>query len=61
MAHYLIDIRQMGSVKHQISTLSNQLAGKFNIRDKCVVPHITLVGPFSTQNEEKRRFHKNLF
>jgi 2'-5' RNA ligase len=53
MVRYLIDIRQMGSVKHQISTLSNQLSGKFNIRDKCVVPHITLAGPFSTQYEEK--------
>jgi 2'-5' RNA ligase len=53
MVRYLIDIRQMGPVKHQISTLSNQLSGKFNIRDKCVVPHITLAGPFSTPYEEK--------
>ncbi len=53
MAHYLIDIRQMGSVKHQISTLSNQLAGKFNLGDKRVIPHITLAGPFSTQDEEQ--------
>jgi hypothetical protein len=53
MAHYLIDIRQMGSVKHQISTLSNHLSGKFNLGDKRVIPHITLVGPFSTRDEEK--------
>jgi 2'-5' RNA ligase len=53
MTHYLIDIRQMGSVKHQISTLSNQLCEKFNLGDKRVIPHITLAGPFSTQNEEK--------
>jgi len=53
MVRYLIDIRQMGPVKHQISTLSNQLSGKFNIRDKCVVPHITLAGPFSTPYEDK--------
>ncbi|MCX6699892.1 MAG: 2'-5' RNA ligase family protein [Methanomicrobiales archaeon] len=53
MVHYLIDIRLMGSVKHQINTLSNQLSGKFNLGDKRVIPHITLVGPFSTRNEEK--------
>jgi hypothetical protein len=53
MVRYLIDIRQMGPVKHQISTLSNQLSAKFNIRDKCVIPHITLAGPFSTPYEEK--------
>jgi 2'-5' RNA ligase len=53
MTHYLIDIRLMGSVKHQIRTLSNHLAEKFNPGDKLVTPHITLAGPFSTQNEKK--------
>jgi 2'-5' RNA ligase len=53
MTRYLIDIRLMGSVKHQISTLSNQLAEKFDLGTKLVVPHITLAGPFSTDNEEK--------
>jgi len=53
MAHYLIDIRLMGSVKHQIRTLSNHLAEKFNHGDKRVIPHITLAGPFSTCNEKK--------
>jgi 2'-5' RNA ligase len=53
MVHYLIDIRQMGSVKHQISTLSSQLSEKFNLGDKRVIPHITLAGPFSTRDEEK--------
>ncbi|MFA6362820.1 2'-5' RNA ligase family protein [Methanoregula sp.] len=52
MAHYLIDIRMMGSVKHQISLLSHQLDGKFNLKNKLVIPHITLAGPFSTTNEE---------
>jgi 2'-5' RNA ligase len=52
MTRYLIDIRLMGSVKHQISTLSNQLAEKFNLGNKLVVPHITLAGPFDTENEE---------
>jgi 2'-5' RNA ligase len=53
MTHYLIDIRLMGSVKHQIRTLSNQVSEKFNLGDNQVVPHITLAGPFSTQDEKK--------
>ncbi|MGB7788197.1 2'-5' RNA ligase family protein [Methanoregula sp.] len=53
MTRYLIDIRLMGSVKHQIRTLSDQLQGKFNLGEKLVVPHITLAGPFPTDNEEK--------
>jgi 2'-5' RNA ligase len=53
MAHYLIDIRMMGSVKGQIRKLSNQLQEKFNLGDKRVIPHITLAGPFFTHNEKK--------
>ena len=53
MTHYLIDIRLMGSVKHQIRNLSNHLSEKFNLGDKRVIPHITLAGPFSTHNEKK--------
>ena len=53
MTRYLIDIRLMGSVKHQISTLSNQLEEKFRLGNKLTIPHITLLGPFSTDNEEK--------
>ena len=53
MTHYLIDIRLMGSVKHQIRTLSDHLQEKFNLGNKLVTPHITLAGPFGTGNEEK--------
>jgi 2'-5' RNA ligase len=53
MTHYLIDIRLMGSVKHQIRNLSNHLQEKFNLGDKLVTPHITLAGPFSTNDEQK--------
>ena len=53
MTHYLIDIRLMGSVKHQISNISDQLQEKFNIGDKQVIPHITLAGPFFTRDEKK--------
>jgi 2'-5' RNA ligase len=53
MTHYLIDIRLMGPVKHQIYTLSDHLQEKFNLGNKLVIPHITLAGPFSTDNEER--------
>jgi 2'-5' RNA ligase len=53
MTHYLIDIRLMGSVKHQIRNLSNHLVERFNLGNKRVIPHITLAGPFSTTNEQK--------
>ena len=53
MTRYLIDIRLMGSVKHQIRTLSDHLEEKFHLGNKLVVPHITLAGPFSTGNEKK--------
>ena len=43
----------MGSVKQQIRDLSNHLQQKFNPGDKRVIPHITLVGPFSTRDEKK--------
>jgi 2'-5' RNA ligase len=43
----------MGSVKHQIHTLSSHLAEKFSLGNKLVIPHITLAGPFSTSNEEQ--------
>ena len=53
MTRYLIDIRLMGSVKQQIRTLSDHLQKQFNPGNKLVVPHITLAGPFSTENEEQ--------
>ena len=53
MTHYLIDIRLMGSVKHQIRNLSDHLEERFNPGNKRVIPHITLAGPFSTTDEQK--------
>ncbi|HVP96036.1 2'-5' RNA ligase family protein [Methanoregula sp.] len=53
MTRYLLDIRQMGPVRHQIHALCARLEEKFPIRDKQVVPHITLAGPFSTDDEER--------
>jgi 2'-5' RNA ligase len=53
MTRYLIDIRLMGSLKHQIRTLSYHLQQKFSLGNKLVIPHITLAGPFSTNDEKK--------
>jgi 2'-5' RNA ligase len=53
MNRYLIDIRLMGSVRHQIRNLSDRLQEKFNLGEKIAVPHISLVGPFSAQDEKR--------
>lgn len=53
MTRYLIDIRLMGPVKQQIRDLSVRLAERFHLEDNLVVPHITLAGPFSTEEEER--------
>jgi 2'-5' RNA ligase len=53
MTRYLIDIRLMGSTKQQIRALSDQLKEKFRLGKKLVAPHITLAGPFSTDDEER--------
>jgi 2'-5' RNA ligase len=53
MNRYLIDIRLMGSVKQQIRDLSNHVEERFNLGNNQVIPHISLAGPFSTDNEEK--------
>lgn len=53
MTRYLIDIRQMGSVQRQISALTRELQETFNLGKMLVVPHITLAGPFTTDDEER--------
>jgi 2'-5' RNA ligase len=53
VTRYLIDIRLMGPVKHQIKTLSDQLQEKFSLGNNLTVPHITLAGPFSTGDEDQ--------
>jgi len=53
MTRYLIDIRLMGPVQRRIQALSEELAGKFGPGVRLAVPHITLAGPFSTDDEER--------
>lgn len=53
MTRYLVDIRMMGPVKDRVARLCGDLAEQYRIRDKVVVPHITLAGPFSTGDEPR--------
>lgn len=53
MTRYLIDIRLMGPVKRQIEDLAGTLQEQFPVEKNLTVPHITLVGPFSTDDEEQ--------
>ena len=53
MTRYLIDIRLMGPVRQQIRELSDRLQEQFGIGTRLVAPHITLAGPFGTEDEER--------
>ena len=53
MVHYLIEFRFHGKAKSKLKTLIEEVNRKFKIMSKRVVPHITLVGPLCTNNEER--------
>jgi len=53
MARYLIDIRLMGPVEKQVRAQSGELREKFGLDKFLVVPHITLAGPFPTDDEPR--------
>ncbi len=53
MTHYLIEFRFHGKAKYELKRLIYELNRKFRISSKRVIPHITLAGPFYT-NDEKR-------
>jgi len=53
MTRYLIDIRLMGPVKQQVRYLSSRLRETFRLEKNLVAPHITLAGPFSTDDEAR--------
>ena len=50
---YLIEIRFSGYVKDSIKELKDGISRNFHVTRKKIIPHITLVGPLST-NDEKR-------
>ena len=50
---YLIEIRLFGKVKHEIRDLVLQTSKQFNFQIIHSVPHITLIGGFTTNNETR--------
>jgi len=54
MAHYLIEFRLRGFAKRYAQELIREIAKKFRVRGmKDKVSHITLCGPFTTNNERR--------
>ena len=53
MIHYLIEFRFHGKAKYEIKKLIFEINKKFNLDYKKAIPHITLAGPFYTNNEKK--------
>lgn len=54
MAHYLIEFRLRGFAKRYSQELIKEIARKFRVRGmKDKVSHITLYGPFTTNNERR--------
>ena len=53
MVHYLIEFRFHGKAKYEIKRLVYEINGRFRLGYKRAIPHITLVGPFYT-NDERR-------
>lgn len=50
---YLIEIRMFGKARYEISDLVLQTSKQFNFQITHPVPHITLVGGFTTDNETR--------
>lgn len=53
MVQYLIEFRFHGKAKFEIKKLIFNINKKYKLRTKRTVPHITLVGPFTTNDEKK--------
>ena len=53
MVHYLIEFRFHGKAKYEIKKLVYEINRRFRLGYKRAIPHITLVGPFYT-NDERR-------
>ena len=53
MTHYLIEFRFHGKAKYEINRLVYEINRKFRLGYRRGIPHITLAGPFYT-NDEKR-------
>jgi len=53
MNNYLIEFRFFGKAKKEMKRLIYRVQNKFNLPKKRAVPHITLVGGLTTNNEKK--------
>jgi 2'-5' RNA ligase len=53
MVHYLIEFRFHGNAKYEIKKWVDEINQKFGLISKRAIPHITLVGPFSTNDETR--------
>lgn len=50
---YFIEIRVVGRLKYDILNMMNVLTRRFHIDTSKIVPHIRLLGPFKTEDEER--------
>ena len=53
MEHYLIEFRFHGCAKYEIKKLIDEINQNFELNSKRAIPHVTLAGPFSTNDETK--------
>jgi len=51
--NYLIEFRFHGKAKHEIKELIHDVKKKFRLTTRRAVPHISLAGPFYTNDEER--------
>jgi len=51
--HYYIEIRYFGKAKSNFKRLVNEVDNRFHLKKGHKVPHITVVQPFTTNNQKK--------
>lgn len=51
--HYLIEFRFSGHAKDEINELKQNIAKNFHLSGKRTIPHVTIVGPLSTDDPKK--------
>lgn len=51
--NYLIEIRFSGYAKDSIKELKEGISRNFHVTNRKIIPHVSLVGPLSTNNEKR--------
>lgn len=59
MAQYLIEFRFFGKAKYEMKDLIYRVQRKFRLRTKRAIPHVTLVGGITTNNEHQLVYEFN--